>query len=125
MLADFIAEFTIPDEEGDTDEVERWTIQIGSLSVQKRGGVGVIIITLEGETLKYEVQLAFPAINNEVEYKGVLTGLRVRKTLGVKNLFFQNDLKLVIGQIKGEFEAKEERMQKYLKLTKLLTQEFD
>ena len=125
MLADFIAEFTIPDEEGDTDEVERWTIQIGSLSVQKRGGVGVIIITLEGETLKYEVQLAFPAINNEVEYKGVLTGLRVRKTLGVKNLFFQNDLKFVIGQIKGEFEAKEERMQKYLKLTKLLTQEFD
>ena len=125
MLADFIAVFTIPDEEGDTDEVERWTIQIGSLSVQKRGGVGVIIITFEGETLKYEVQLAFPAINNEVEYKGVLTGLRVGKTLGVKNLFFQNDLKLIIGQIKGEFEAKEERMQKYLKLTKLLTQEFD
>ena len=28
---------------------------------------------------------------------------------------------LVVGQIKGEFEAKEERMQKYLKLTKLLT----
>ena len=45
--------------------------------------------------------------------------------LGVKNLLFQSDSKLVIGQIKGEFEANEERMQKYLKLTKLLTQEFD
>ena len=32
---------------------------------------------------------------------------------------------LVVGQIKGEFEAKEERMQKYLKLTELLAQEFD
>ena len=32
---------------------------------------------------------------------------------------------LVVGQIKGEFEAKEEMMQKYLKLTELLAREFD
>ena len=32
---------------------------------------------------------------------------------------------MVIGQIKEEYEAKEERMQKYLRLTKQLTQEFD
>ena len=31
----------------------------------------------------------------------------------------------MIGQIRGEYEAKEERMQKYLRLTKHLTQEFD
>ena len=31
----------------------------------------------------------------------------------------------MIGQIKGEYEAKEERMHKYLKLTRQLTQEFD
>ena len=40
-------------------------------------------------------------------------------------MLFQNDSKLVIGQIKGEYEAKEERMQKYLRLMKHLTQEFD
>ena len=32
---------------------------------------------------------------------------------------------MVIGQIKGDYEAKEERMQKYLRLTKHLTQEFE
>ena len=84
MLADFIAEFTILDEEGATDKVERWAIQIDGSSVRKRGGVGVIIITPEGETLKYGVQLAFLATNNEAEYGGVLTGLKVRKALGVK-----------------------------------------
>ena len=31
----------------------------------------------------------------------------------------------MIGQIKEEYEAKEERMQKYLKLMKHLTQEFN
>ena len=52
-------------------------------------------------------------------------GLRVRKALGARNMLLQSDSKLVIGKIKEEYEANEERMQKYLKLTKLLTQEFD
>ena len=45
--------------------------------------------------------------------------------LGIKHLLVQNDSKLVIGQIKEDYEVKEERMQKYLKLTKHLTQEFE
>ena len=40
-------------------------------------------------------------------------------------MLVQNDSKLIIGQIKGEYKAKEERMQKYLRLTKHLTQEFE
>ena len=32
---------------------------------------------------------------------------------------------MVVEQIKGEYEAKEERMQKYLRLTRHLTREFD
>lgn len=75
--------------------------------------------------LKYEVQLKFPATNNEAEYEGILTRLRLGKVLGAKNLLVQSDSKLVIEQIKGEYEAKDERMQKYLRLTKPLTQGFD
>ena len=37
----------------------------------------------------------------------------------------QSDSKLVVKQIKEEYEAKEERMQKYLRLTRHLTREFD
>ena len=71
--------------------------------------------------LKYGVQLKFQTTNNEAEYEGILTGLRVGKALGAKNLLLQSDSKLVIGQIKKEYEAKEERMQNYLRLTKRLT----
>ena len=94
-------------------------------SVQKRGGVGVIINTPEGETLKYGVRLQFPATNNEAEYKVILTGLRIGRALGAKNLLLKNDSKLVIRQIKGEYKVKESRMQKFLKLTNQLVQEFD
>ncbi|XP_030955915.1 uncharacterized protein LOC115978025 [Quercus lobata] len=124
-LADFIVEFTLLDEDRITDEEDKWTIQTDGSSAQRKGGVGVIITTPDGEVLKYGVQLKFPATNNEPEYEGILTGLRLGKALGAKNLLIQSDSKLVIGQIRGEYEAKEERMQKYLKLTKHLTKEFD
>ena len=74
---------------------------------------------------KYGVQLKFPASNNEVEYEGILTRLRVKKALGAKNLLLQSDFKLLVRQIKEEYEAKEDRLQKYPRLTKHLTQEFD
>ena len=51
--------------------------------------------------------------------------MRLEKALRAENLLVQSDSKLVIGQIKEEYEAKEERMQKYLRLTKHLTQKFD
>ena len=124
-LADFIAEFTLPDEDGIPDGVDKWTIQTDGSLAKKKGGVGVVITTPDGEVMKYGVQLKFPATNNEAEYEGILTGLRLGKALDAKNLLIQSDSKLVIGQIRGEYEAKEERMQKYLKLTRQLTQEFD
>ena len=124
-LVDFIAVFTSLDEDRLMNKVGRWTIQTDGSSAQKTGGVGVVIITPDGEILKYGVRLKFPATNNEAMYEGILTGLRLGRALGATNLLVQNDSKLVIGQIKGDYEANEERMHKYVKLTKHLTREFD
>ena len=101
------------------DSTNRWFVS------PKEGGVRVVITAPDGEVLKYEVQLKFPTTNNEAEYEGILTKLRLRKAFEAKNLLVQSDSKLVIRQIKEEYEVKEERMQKYLRLTKQLTQEFD
>ena len=109
-LVDFIAEFTLPKDDNPANKTKQWTIHTDRSSAQKRGGVGIIIVTPDGEMLRYEVQLKFPAINNKVEYKGILTGLRLRKALRAKNLLIQSDSKLIIRQIKEEYIAKEERM---------------
>ena len=79
-LANFITEFTIPDEEIQ-DELGRWTIQIDGSSTRKKGGVGFIINTLERDVLRYVVQLQFPTTNNEAKYEAILTGLRIRRDL--------------------------------------------
>ena len=54
-LVDFIAEFTIPNEDNLLNKIKQWTIQTDGSSAQKRGGVGVIIITPDEEMLKYGV----------------------------------------------------------------------
>ena len=46
-----------------------------------------------------------------------MTGLRIAQALGAQNILLRSDSQLVIGQVKGDFEAKEIRMHKYLKLT--------
>ena len=81
--------------------------------------------SLEKDVLKYGVQLQFPAMNNEAEYEVILTSLRIEKALGIKNLKLRIDSKLIVRQITNEYEAKEERMKRYLKLTSQLIDDFD
>ena len=89
------------------------------------GRVRVILFSPEKDVLKYRVQLQFPAINNQVEYEAILTGLRVAKALGVRNLKPNSDSKLVTGQMNNEYEAKEDKMKRYLALTNQLISNFD
>ena len=97
VLANFIAEFTLLEDENAQDMSTLWTIHTDGLLVQKMGGVDVIITTLEADALKYGVQLQFPTTNNEAEYEAILTGLRVAKALGAKSVLLQSNSILVIG----------------------------
>ena len=85
----------------------------------------MVLISPKGEILKYAVRLQFIATNNEAEHKASLIGLSLTKVLKAKTFIVQADSQLVIGQVRGDYEAKEERMQKYLKIVKELLQYFD
>ena len=114
-LADFIAEFTTLE---DTNrQRDLWMINIDRSFTQKGGGAGIVITSSEKDVLKYGVQLKFPISNNEAEYEALLAGLRIVRALGVENIVLKSDSQLIIGQVRGDFEVKETRMQKYLKLT--------
>ncbi|XP_074352762.1 uncharacterized protein LOC141691909 [Apium graveolens] len=59
------------------------------------------------------MKLDFPTTNNEAEYEALIAGLGLAGTLRVKNLKVCGDSKLVVSQVKGEFEARDETMAKY------------
>ena len=121
-LADFVVEFTIANQDPKSDY---WTVDTNGSSTIGIGGVGVILLSLKKDILKYEVQLQFLATNNEAKYESILTGLRIAKALGVRNLKLNFDSKLMVGQITNEYEAKEDRMKRYLMLTNQLVTNFD
>ena len=51
VLADFIAEFTMP-KDSPTDGVESWMVQTDGSATRGRGRVGVVITSPEGDALK-------------------------------------------------------------------------
>ena len=64
-------------------------------------------------------------MNNEVEYEALLIGMAMVQRMGGKSIKLFSDSRLVIGQVKGEFEAKDKRMQGYLSQIKYLQSKFD
>ena len=117
-LANFIAEFTTHEKAGDQEDL--WMINTDGSSAQKRGKAGVVITSPEEDVLKYGVQLKFPITNNEAEYEALLTRLRIALAHGAQNIVLKSNSQFIIGQVRGDFEAKETRMQKYLELTNQL-----
>ena len=73
-----------------------------------------MLITLKKLIMKKSLRLGFLATNNEVEYEALLAGVAMVRQLGgeVVELYF--DSRLVVGQVNGDFEAQDERMQGYL-----------
>ena len=59
-----------------------------------------------------------------MEYEAFLKGLELAKSLGVESKFVQGDSQLVMGQVNGTYEAKEERMKKYLNKVRRLVKRF-
>ena len=90
--------------------METWTVQTDGFATKKVRGVRVVLISPKREILKYVIKLQFSVMNNKAEYEALLTGLSLAKALEAKNFIIQADSQLIIGQAKGDYEAKEERM---------------
>ena len=84
----------------------------------------MVLQSPEGDKLKHKVCLQYQATNNEVEYKAFLKGLELAKSEEAKSILVLRDSQLVMGQINGTCEAKEERMRKYLERVLRLVKKF-
>jgi ribonuclease HI len=73
-----------------------------------------LLITLDGEELSSSLRLEFRTTNNEAEYKAIIVGLGMALELGARSVKIQSDSQVIMGHIRGEFEAKGERIKRYL-----------
>jgi ribonuclease HI len=60
-----------------------WTLFFDGSSCKQGAGVGVLLLTPDGEQFKYMVHLDFKVTNNMAEYQTLIFGLSTVLSLGV------------------------------------------
>ena len=58
--------------------------------------------------MKHKVRLQYQKTNNEAKYEALLKGLELAKSVEAELILVLGDSQLVIGQVNGTCEAKEE-----------------
>ena len=94
-------------------------------SNQMGSGVGLVLMSPEKVVIEKYLRLNFSATNNEAEYEALLVGMALVQRMVGKSIKLFSDSRLVVDQVRGEFEAKYERMQGYLSQVKFLQLKFD
>ena len=100
-----------------------WEVYVDGALNQKGSGVGLVLIS--PEKIIIEKSLRLDSTNNEAEYEALMMGMAMVQRMGGKSVKVFSDSRLVVGQVKGEFEAKDKRMQGYLSQVRCLQSEFE
>ena len=140
VLADLVAEFTeIPVEEkveehnmdGKSVEVVSiqeslsWKVYVDGAANHRGSGVGLVLVSPERITIKKSLRLGFLATNNEAEYEALVVGMIMVQKLGGKVVEVFLDSRLVVGQVQGELQARDPRIQEYLSRARHLQSGFE
>ncbi|KAL0445703.1 UNVERIFIED_CONTAM: Ribonuclease HI [Sesamum latifolium] len=78
-----------------------------------------------GEDLEFAIKFRFKASNNEAECEALVIGMRMAHEAGARHLLAYSDSQLIVKQVEGAYEAKEENMIQYLRQIKELKTSFD
>ena len=76
--------------------------------------MGLVLVSPEQITSERSLRLGFSATNNEAKYEVLLEEMSMVQRMGGKAVKMFSDSRLVVGQMKGKLEARDERMQGYL-----------
>ena len=76
-------------------------------------------------TIEKSLGLNFSATNNEAEYEALLMGMMIVQKIEGKAVRVFSDSKLVVGQVRGDLEACDSRMQEYLCQNRSIQEKFE
>ena len=87
-----------------------WKVYVDGATNQRGSGVGLVLISPKKITIEKSLRLGFLATNNEAEYETLLIGMTMVQKMGERAVEIFSDSRLVVGQVKGELEARDTRM---------------
>ena len=102
-----------------------WEVYVDGAANQRGSGVGLVLVSLEKITIEKSLRLGFSAMTNEAEYEALLMGMMMVQKMGGKTVKVYSDSKLVVGQVRGDLEARDPRMQEYLSQVRSIQTKFE
>ncbi|XP_027101128.1 uncharacterized protein [Coffea arabica] len=120
VLADFLAEgaslsMAEPSSLSKEERAEEpWVLFVDGALSKEGSGADLLLTSPTREELTYALRFDFLASNNETKYETLLIGLRIAHQMGITAIKTRSDSQLVVHQVRGEYEAKEDIIKKYL-----------
>ena len=102
-----------------------WKVYVDGAANQIGSGVGLVLVSPKQITIEKSLRLSFSAKNNEAKYEVLLEGMFMVQRMKGKAVKIFSDSRLVVDQVKGELEARDERMQGYLSQIRHLQSGFE
>jgi ribonuclease HI len=117
VLPDFTAEWLELQNAGPPDLLSVWTMYFDRSNRVQGAGAGVVLISPQGDKLKYVLRMSFPQdSNNEAEYEALLHGMKMAKACGATQLKIFEDSNLVVQQVMNRCDAISDNMTAYRNL---------
>jgi hypothetical protein len=114
VLPDFTAQWLELQNTGPPDLSSVWTMYFNGSKGFEGAGAGVVLISPQGDKLKYVLQMSFShASNNEAEYEALLHGMRMAKACGATRLKISRDSNLVVQQVMNCYDVVSDKMTTY------------
>jgi ribonuclease HI len=126
VLPDFTAEWLELQNTGPPDLSSVWTMYFDGSKRVRGARAGVVLISPQGDKLKYVLRISFPqASNNEAEYEALLHGMKMAKACGATRLRIFGDSNLVVQQVMNRWDTVSDNMTSYQNLYYYLEGTFD
>ena len=102
-----------------------WELYVDRAANQRGSRGGLVLVSPERINIEKSLRLNFSATNNEAEYETLLMGMMMVQKMGGKAVKVFSDSKLVVGQVRGDLEARDSRMQEYLCQIRSIQEKFE
>ncbi|KAK4385725.1 Retrovirus-related Pol polyprotein from transposon [Sesamum angolense] len=84
------------------------------LALEDCNGANIVITSPHEEGLEFTVKFGFKASNSEAEYEALMISMKMTHEAGARHPMAYSDSQLVVKQVEGTYEVKEENMKQYL-----------
>jgi ribonuclease HI len=105
-------------------ELMPWTLFFDGSSCKLGGGIGIVIILPRGASFEFAFQVKPMITNNQAEYEAILKGLQLLQEVKAKSIEVFGDSQLVINQLIGLYECKDDILKGYYDKCQKLLEEF-